>query len=651
MDKKDILSRLDIRAYYAGELPTLKTNGNSQAQAPCPFHEDKTPSLSVNLETGAFHCFGCDKKGSVFDFYMERHGVDFHEARQALAEKAGLISEPKIIKAVYDYTDEAGNLIFQTVRYEPKDFKQRRPDGKGGWIWSIKEGVRLVPFNLPEVIKSRSVIICEGEKDCLNLKALGFTATCNPMGAGKWRPEYNEYFKGKRVVILPDNDEPGRKHAHQIAQALKGLAESVKVVELPGLPVKGDVSDWIAQGRTKGDLIELIKQAQEWEPKPAKDLLTALLKWNEIFTLDVKTEYLLSKLIPKQSITLLFGRGGIGKTSLCMQIARAIAGGLPFGDLQTIITPVYYVDFENPLAVLKERVEQIGKSENLYVWHISNETQPPKLDSAGWELYKQLPPGLIIIDTLRASHLSDENDSKPMSAIMGRLKELREIGFTILLLHHTPKGNENTFKGSTALLDLCDHVLGLEEVKDIEGESIEFDCQNLYKLGTRIKTRYEPHSIYLTFNPEIKGFGIAVDPDFEKMEDIREILNRAGSPLKQKELREKVRAELDIPDKEGRRLLKKGTGLYWNAEKGDKGHSLEYIPIAENSICQNVSHIYSGQIDKSKSISPEPPTNHPLTDSPGTLDNTGFGNLSGGLEQIDKSTGTDEISLTEDDLL
>lgn len=266
LDKKSILDRLDIRAYYAGELPSLKLNGSSKAQALCPYHDDKQPSLSIDLETGVFHCFGCDKKGSIFDFYMARNGVDFSAAKQALADRAGLTSEArKTIKTAYDYTDEAGNLLFQTVRYEPKDFRQRRPDGKGGWIWKL-ENIRLVPFNLPEVIKAKSVCIAEGEKDVESLKALGLTASCNPMGAGKWRPEYNEHFKGKRVAILPDNDEPGRKHAHQVAQALKGLAESVRVVELPSLPIKGDVSDWIERGGgTKETLIELIKQAPEWE--------------------------------------------------------------------------------------------------------------------------------------------------------------------------------------------------------------------------------------------------------------------------------------------------------------------------------------------------------------------------------------------------
>jgi len=304
--------------------------------------------------------------------------------------------------------------------------------------------------------------------------------------------------------------------------------------------------------------------------------------------------------------------------------------------MQTIKTPSYYVDFENPLAVLKERVEKIGKSDNLYVWHISNEIQPPKLDSAGWELYKQLPPGLIIFDTLRASHLSDENDSKPMSLIMGRLKELREIGFTIILLHHTPKGNDATFKGSTALLDLCDHVLGLEEVKDREEENIEFDCQNLYKLGTRMKTRYDPDSIYLTFNPEIKGFSVAVDPDFEKMEAIREILNKA--PLKQKELKERIKNDLDLSDKEARKLLRKGIGIYWTTEKGDKNSTI-YIPT--NSVCQFDAPLTPRQTDKQDSTPSDSLTNRPLSNISVTLANTEFGRLSEGSKQTDKQAELD----------
>jgi len=635
MDKETILDRLDKRAFYSSALPSLKVYASDTGQALCPFHDDKHPSLSVNLKTGIFKCFGCGENGSLFDFYMKRHDVDYRTAFNALADEAGLTVDTtrEIVKA-YDYRDEAGASLFQVIRYAPKDFRQRRtdPGQPDKWIWNL-QGVRLVPYNLPEVLKADTVFVVEGEKDVETLRGIGLVGTCNAMGAGKWRQEYNEHFRGKIIAILPDNDKPGRAHSVQVANNLHGLAASVKIIELPGLPAKGDVTDWIQDGATKEELSELVKTTREWVPEEPKSLLSSLLKWNDILTLDVRTEYLVEKLIPKQSITLLFGRGGIGKTSLCMQIARSVAEGVPFGDLQTIKTPVYYVDFENPLAVLKERVEKIGESDNLYVWHISNEIQPPKLDSNGWELYKQLPQGLIILDTLRASHLSDENDSKPMSAIMGRLKELREMGFTIVLLHHTPKGNDGTFKGSTALLDLCDHVLGLEEVKDPGGENIEFDCQNLYKLGTRIKTRYDPYGIYLTFRPEIKGFIVAIDPDIENMESIHGILNRSHEPLKQKDLKEKIRAALDVGDKEARRLLNKGTGLYWSTEKGDKNATI-YIPIS--SVCEFGSSIYSRQTDKQESSPSKSLTNRQSPDNEQDLDNTEFGSLSDESKQTDK---------------
>src|SRR5690606_16133524 len=122
------------------------------------------------------------------------------------------------IDITYGYKDEKGRLLFEVVRFEPKDFRQRRPDGKGGWIWSVK-GVRQVPYHLPQLIEanpSHPVFIVEGEKDVLRLESLGLVATCNAGGAGKWSDELSKHFADRRVVILPDNDEPGRKHANKV---------------------------------------------------------------------------------------------------------------------------------------------------------------------------------------------------------------------------------------------------------------------------------------------------------------------------------------------------------------------------------------------------------------------------------------------------
>ena len=140
--------------------------------------------------------------------------------------------------------------------------------------------------------------------------------------------------------------------------------------------------------------------------------------------LDIKIEWVIDKLIPKESITLLHGRGGIGKTWITLTLAHAVSKGLSFMGLDTVKLPVVYVDYENSFPVLVERVKKIQASDVLY-WHNSNEVRPPKIDDMNdWEQYKALPIGLLIYDTLRASQTKDENDSRQMAFVMSRLKEL-----------------------------------------------------------------------------------------------------------------------------------------------------------------------------------------------------------------------------------
>lgn len=229
-------------------------------------------SCSVNLDTGAWGDFATDAKGGdPISLWAAIRGVKQGEAARELARDLGLETDKparnnrRRIVAAYDYLGADGKLIFQVTRWEPKTFTQRRPNGNGGWIPSVK-GIELVPYRLPEIIQAKAVFIVEGEKDAEALAALGLAATSNAQGAGKWRAEYNRHFAGKRVCILPDNDDPGRKHAHDVARQLHGLAEVVKVLELPGLPPKGDVSDWLAAGGTRESLVEMVKAAPVWEP-------------------------------------------------------------------------------------------------------------------------------------------------------------------------------------------------------------------------------------------------------------------------------------------------------------------------------------------------------------------------------------------------
>jgi putative DNA primase/helicase len=231
-------------------------------QARCPAHEDRKASLSISRGDDGrvlLHCHaGCTPEAIVQALGLKMSDL--------MPDSNGKQPKRRIV-ATYDYHDEQGELLFQVCRFEPKDFRQRKPDGKGGWSWSVK-GVRQVPFNLPAIVKDSKRIVCvvEGEKDVQSLERIDVLATCNAGGASKWRESHARCLKGCKVVVLPDNDEPGRKHAQQVAQSLQGVAEWVKVVQLTGLPEKGDVSDWIASGGTKAQLLELINDTPEWSP-------------------------------------------------------------------------------------------------------------------------------------------------------------------------------------------------------------------------------------------------------------------------------------------------------------------------------------------------------------------------------------------------
>lgn len=110
-------------------------------------------------------------------------------------------------------------------------------------------------------LKSKVVFLVEGEKDCDALWRIGLVSTCNPGGAGKWKPEWSEMLRGRDVVILPDNDEPGELHAWTVARALTGIANSVTILRLPGLPPKGDVTDYLKAGGTADELLRLAEVA------------------------------------------------------------------------------------------------------------------------------------------------------------------------------------------------------------------------------------------------------------------------------------------------------------------------------------------------------------------------------------------------------
>jgi putative DNA primase/helicase len=285
--------------------------------ARCPAHPDKNPSLSITKSNGKIlvKCHaGCSTQA-----ICAATGIEVRE----LFEDSGPAMR---IEAVYGYLDEKRELLFEVVRYTPKYFRQRQPDRRGGWIWNLK-GVRRVLYRLPEVQNARTVVICEGEKDCEAARNLDVVATCNPGGAGKWQDEYSECLRGKRIAIIADADEPGRRHAQQVATSLAGKTESLKVIELPG---SKDLSDWIAAGGNKDALKGFIETCPEWTPTKSAAPCAIMRQFSEI-----KPEllrWLWPGRIPLGKLTLLVGDPGLGKSLATIDIAARVSRGASFPD-------------------------------------------------------------------------------------------------------------------------------------------------------------------------------------------------------------------------------------------------------------------------------------------------------------------------------
>ena len=226
----------------------------------CPAHEDRNPSCSITQAGDRLlvHCHaGCDQK-AIIAALRDRGLWDgperpFRPARRASGQARRTMG-PRKIEATYPYCDETGRVLFEVVRFSPKGFAQRRPNGDGGWTWGA--GKRIVLYHLVELIQSPIVFIVEGERDVETMRSWGFAATCNPMGAGKWRDEFNPFFKDKNIFVVPDRDEPGYAHARSIIAGVKPFAATVKWIDLED---SKDVTEWFEKGHSEVELLTLLE--------------------------------------------------------------------------------------------------------------------------------------------------------------------------------------------------------------------------------------------------------------------------------------------------------------------------------------------------------------------------------------------------------
>ena len=294
--------------------------------APCPLHEDRTPSLSIRDRPGGgflVKCHaGCDQN-AVFAAAIDAAQGDARWASWGQWPQNG-----KRTKASesYEYCDADGRLLYTVHRLPGKQFRQQRADGE----WSMK-GVTRVPYRLPDWIEGSRVLIAEGERDVETLRTFGIPATCNSGGAGNWPTEISPYFADMAVTILPDNDDAGRKHARKVAAALEGIAAEVRILELPDLPEKGDVSDWFAKGGTPAQLDSLLPAAvpaNKWRCD-VKQLGVELKTLGQLRAEPPRDiGWLVPQLLPANGLSLIVASPKAGKSTLvrCLSVATATGG-------------------------------------------------------------------------------------------------------------------------------------------------------------------------------------------------------------------------------------------------------------------------------------------------------------------------------------
>ncbi len=270
--KEQILSRLNIKAYYEKEVSSLKING-SKAMALCPFHDDHNPSLSIDLQTGRWHCFACDKGGSLIDFHMRKYGLTFKEALEDLAKETGIKKKSKALTI-----EEVKQPIIEgDVRYQFERLHEYRagqppyikalyksPEGKKtARFYTVSNGESLtagrkskpVLYGLENPLAD-TVLLTESEKDADRLLELGFSAVAT--GGATTFPDLKP-LERKTVVLIPHLDEAGQKWCEKILTMLSGVASSVKVIDLK--MYKSDPPEGY-------DIADLIKETPKDEVKP-----------------------------------------------------------------------------------------------------------------------------------------------------------------------------------------------------------------------------------------------------------------------------------------------------------------------------------------------------------------------------------------------
>jgi hypothetical protein len=411
------------------------------------------------------------------------NGGDWRQLKDE-ARRRGLLPEHRNGKATwrvagtYEFRAGDDSVLYRTRRHEhpsePKRFTVERSDGRGGWISGLGDTERVL-YRLPELLAANHLVfLVEGERKADKLASWGLTATAVAFGCKGWRKAYAEALKGRTVIILPDNDQPGGDFARRAAADINAAGGKARIVELPGLAPKGDIMDWTGD---RAELERLVADALA-DSNAANGALRPIAL-DEFLRRDFPPkEQLLAPWLPKKGLGLAFSPRGVGKTHFAIGVAYAVASG---GQFLKWTAPeprrVLLLDGEMPAASLQERIASVVARSSLeppsgeYLRLLSADLCEFGLpDISTQEGQDELEPHLgdaelIIVDNLSTLCRSGrENEAESWAVVQGWALKQRRAGRSILFVHHAGKGGEQ--RGTSKREDVMDTIIKLSRPDD-----------------------------------------------------------------------------------------------------------------------------------------------------------------------------------------
>ncbi len=566
----------------------LKKEGATSLCGPCP-KCGGVDRFVYKIDSRRFWCRQCNEKGGdLLDFHgwmestdikglIEKYLPDSDD--RPFAQQGKPFVHFKLGEPVekYQYTDGNGKILYWNCRFYPKTFRQCNPPGLK---WTVKHIKLKVPYQLQKVRGSATVFINGGEKACNRMNDIDQVGTCNVAGEGNWTPDLNQHFKGKKVILIPDNDDKGRSHVERVYNELKGVASSIKLLELPGLPDGGDFADWFESFDDPETAAErlaiMVENAGPYKPKKSEnESKIEIISVESMADMEIEDNPIIDGLLCEKESLIISGASGVGKSLFVNHIALSL-GNPPEGDLWRLfnvpkMVKTLIIQSENSLNAQAKRYRKLFDAhpemqpgaKNVFMVKAGDDCRiAGSLTDSDFQKFLidsllSIDAGLLILDPLISYHGEDENDNAAMRRSLDCLTLVCDkANVSVILAHHYNR--QNLTRGAASIRDWTANMI-LMDFEKKESDS------TILKITHDKSRNYEQQpDFYLERTPDLQ-FLRCEKPGgkfFNQVDAVVSALTEMGGMVNnQAHLKNAVMVELNCSEASARRAINKALEL------------------------------------------------------------------------------------------